>query len=64
MSLESVEGMDPALLRKEREFLENRNRRERNFTQWQMPRTVTGKRIQDRPYQGTNDCFNESFERH
>ena len=29
ISLESVEGMDPALLRKEREFLEKRHRRVR-----------------------------------
>ena len=52
MSLESVEGMEPALLRKEREFLENINRRERNITQRQMPWTITGKGIQDRPNQG------------
>ena len=57
MSLESAEGIDPALLRKEREFLENRNRRELNFTQRQMPRTITGKGIQDRPNKGNKGSF-------
>ena len=50
ISLESVEGMDPALLVQESEFVKREKKRAIEIQLFEMPKTIQGKGIHDRAF--------------